>query len=138
KFKKEVSTKGGLYKTFNSQEELEKMLRINIPAILADYKTSSKTVQSNSIPIDEDDKNEEEDEIGFFELFEDSSTDMAELSICLKRIAQFTTDIGNKLDNSTKRLNSINNKPTALRETEIRLILDTLSIDLSNYSQRID
>lgn len=153
-FRVELSSKGVLYKEFNSIEQFESLFRINLTNLIIEKILNQKTPQESLVPlkaisdkyssinelISEVENNDGKlMEIDVFKLVEETTSSLRNVTTSLHSI----TDSLNELTNSLKeRITNINSylhiKDDRLRMSKIKVVTDLLSNDLDEFNKLIN
>lgn len=149
-FKEELSSKGVLYKEFNSIDDFEKLFRINISSLIADkILPGQKNVVIAS--SNEDDKyslinsiiDEVEaksaDDFDVFALLEEIESSANTITKCLVSMTDNISDIGKKVELKTKELHVANNiKDDRLRLQKSQVIVSVLAKELDDFNMKMN
>jgi len=135
-------TKGTLHKEFYSADEFEQLLRINLTSIIGQYSKTNKDFtlkeKTQKAVNNEDVEEDVENEIGLFE-HQDLATEKLQVTTnIISKIADYIDDTTSVMEKANAELKATKNKPQALQEPESRRIIDAFSVELLNYSKRID
>jgi len=143
KFKSSVGDEGGLYWTFSTIEQFEKLIRLHlsrqVQSWLEDNREASEAPDAEPAPtIDRDDlvpiDFEDEGVLDLMEIFEDRTKAMTEIS---ERIANATEELGAKITARAAEINAVKTKGDVSRKVAKRLIANAAS-DMDQYVARME
>lgn len=152
-FKKELSSKGVLYKEFNSITEFETKFRINLTSLIRDI-LGEKEINIKNIPtkaikknkyseIDEFLENVENQDNGnldidIFQLVEDGLTYLSNLTTSMNTITLSMNDLSQRLIFRTNELNKYKHiKDERLRMAKSKMSVNSLAGELDDFTSRL-
>lgn len=144
KFKKEVSSKGVLYGTYKNFDNFKNMVRMHLSRIIQEWRKNLGTeakVSTETSTLSKVRKREKGELINLEEDFEEGFIDLVESGIqnfdavhdVSDRIVQVTQDLGEKMERSTKELESAttHGEPGNLRT--IKSIVNRAAAEMEHY-----
>jgi hypothetical protein len=152
-FKSELSSKGVLYKEFNSTPEFETKFRINLTSLISDY-LKGKVINTNITPsqIDQNDKYSELDEflehvenqdesnldIDIFNLVEEGLTYLNNITLSMNTFTSTIEDFGHRLTSRTDELNKYKHiKDERLKMSKSKTVINLLAGELDDLTSRL-
>lgn len=152
-FKKELSTKGVLYKEFNSIDSFESLFRINIINLIGDQ-ILPKVSQTISLDITAIDKyaainellveveNKKDDtliDLDIFELIEKTMSAFDSVTRTVDSMATTVNDLTVKMQHRTKELNTYTGiKDERLRMNKVKIVINLFASELDEFNARIN
>lgn len=144
-FRSSLGKEGGLYWSFNTVDEFEKLVRLHITRYVQAWRTNELTTQPRSgesnILTKKTEKSsvtDRDDELGLLDLMEQFEDDFATLQEIMGRITAATVDIGNKMAERTTEIEQFRaGSDPANRKAAKRLIAKAAS-DMDQYAHRMD
>ncbi|MBL8870504.1 MAG: hypothetical protein JNK90_11965 [Planctomycetaceae bacterium] len=141
KFRSGLGNEGGLYWSFQSIDDFEKLIRLHLTRQVQKWRSKNAT-KNEVVTVESVTSTEEfvdqEDEIGFLDLMEQFEDEFATVLEIIERIAAATVEIGNKMSARTAETQEFTVGPDAKnRKTAKRLIANAAS-DMDQYVHRME
>ena len=152
-FKKELTSKGVLYKEFNTTKKFESLFRINLTNLIIEKILGAKDfkniVQKNSKSDDKyesitslisevENKDQNLVDIDIFQLVEETTSYLNSVTYSLSSMTTSLNDLANNLSVRTNELNRfIKIKDNRLRFNKVKTIVNLLAKELDEFNHRI-
>ena len=147
KFRSTLGDEGGLYWSFPSIEEFEKLVRLHLTRHIQNWR-SKNSIQKQAIPniekaivkevgIDTEITNLD-DEPGLLDLMEQFEDEFSTITEIMNRIAAATEEIGNKINERTAEIAEFSSGPDSSNRKEAKRLIARAAADMDQYVQRME
>lgn len=142
-FKDSLGEEGGLYWSFSSIEDFEKLVRLHLTRYIQAWKQNNSgelpsTIPTNNVLAETSQQDTIEEDIGLIDLMEKFEDEFETLVEIMERIALATTEVGLKMNERTEETNKFNQGPNAKNRKEVRRLIDKAAIDMDQYTHRME
>ncbi|SDU67564.1 DUF4062 domain-containing protein [Desulfobacula phenolica] len=146
-FRSDLEDKGGLYWSFVSLEDFEKLVRLHLTRHIQTWRSKHSVVTQDKSDIKPSIENEDASDSGSFDLedepgildlmeqFEDEFTTITEIT---ERIATATNEIGEKMSARTVEIKQFASGPDSTNRKEAKRLISRAAADMDQYVQRMD
>lgn len=138
-FKAELTSRGGLYSTFEDQDGFEASLRSHLSVVARKFSGPLQNIQKTSInphlPADTVLKKTEDgsDDLGYLDYIDIYISETKKMTGCLGKINELTTEIGKKLNKRTDQINSAEGS-----SSKVRTFMLMSAGDMNQFSNELD
>jgi hypothetical protein len=143
-FRSSLGDEGGLYWSFVSVEEFEKLVRLHLTRHVQNWRSKHSQPKSDikpSIKKEESfdsEKSALEDEPGLLDLMEQFEDEFATITEITGRIAAATEEIGDKLRTRTAETKEFSSGPDSANRKEAKRLIARVAADMDQYVQRME
>lgn len=146
-FRSNLGDEGGLYWSFISLEDFEKLVRLHLTRHIQTWRSkhSSETQRISNIesPIKKEESLDSEttdleEEPGLLDLMEQFEDEFATLTEITERIAAATKEIGEKMRTRTAETKEFASGPDATNRKEAKRLIARAAADMDQYVQRME
>ena len=139
KFRSSLGEEGGLYWSFQTADEFEKLVRIHLALYIQAWQSQAgmPQIEATITPEDSSDQDDEE-EIGLLDLIEQLEDEFATLVEINSRISSATAEVGNKIEDRTAEITQFAEGPDAQNRKAVKRIITKAAIDMDQYVYRIE
>ncbi len=142
KFRSALGDEGGLYWSFQTSEEFEKLIRLHLTRQVQAWR--AKGIEKKDLPtFRESDTSvvktkNEEDDIGFLDLMEQFEDEFATVVEITERIAAATVEIGEKMSARAAETDEFRTGPDAKDRKAAKRIIANAASDMDQYVHRME
>lgn len=143
KFRSCLGEEGGLYWSFNSAEDFEKLVRMHLTKHVQDWRRKQICPPSSqTLVVSEIEKPQEiggdDDEAGLFDLMEKVEDEFEILGEVCNRIAVATDDIGKRMEERTVETNVFAAGPDSGNKKAAKRLVSKAASDIDQYTTRME
>lgn len=142
KFRKALGDEGGLYWSFQTIEEFEKLIRLHLTRQVQMWRSKSGSKKDLSTVIKADTSAaqamDEEDEIGFLDLMEQFEDEIATVVEISERITVAMVEIGEKISARTTETEEFRTGPDAKDRKAAKRLIANAASDMDQYVHRME
>ena len=140
-FRKGLGETGGLYWSFRSADEFEKLVRMHISRYVQEWAKTGKTgtlghVEERRIVLNS--LVEEEEESGFLDLAERLEDESSLLKEVLGRMADATNEVGGKMEVRTAEFNTFMTSPKRPDRQAAKRLFSQAAADMDQFVHRVE
>lgn len=144
-FRSKLGKEGGLYWSFSTVGEFEKLVRLHLTRHVQAWRSKEGIRQprksQSTVAVEEGNTLAlavQADELGLLDLMEQFEDEFATLQEIMKRIAAATVDIGDKMKERTTETEQFKVGPDATNRKVAKRIIAKAAADMDQYVQRMD
>ena len=144
KFRSSLGDEGGLYWTFQTFDDFEKLVRSHLTKYIQAWQSRNNIPRPSSASEDkitttEDASNQDgDDEIGLLDLMEQFEDEFSTLGEITQRIASATTEIGEKMNARTAETTEFSAGPDAQNRKAVKRLVAKAAADMDQYVHRME
>ena len=137
-FRKDLGEAGGLYWSFRSADEFEKLVRMHISRYVQEWvKTTKASTLEPLVPVD-DNRMEEEKESGFLDLVERFEDESSLLKEVLGRMADATNEVGDKMEVRTADFDKFMTSSDRSDRQAAKRLFSKAAADMDQFVHRVE
>lgn len=146
-FRSSLGNEGGLYWTFQTIDEFEKVIRLHLTRHVHSWlaqsrKTASDAIETSVEPNDDTNVSKDMSSVpfddGLLDLIEQFEVEFETLTEIIERIADATIEIGEKINERTAETNEFAVGPNAKDRKAAKKIIARVVTDMDQYVHRIE
>ncbi len=144
RFRSSLGEEGGLYWSFQTIDEFEKLVRLHLTRHIQRWRSPAEPPQPSTASVEELTTTEEspdqdqEDEIGLLDLMEQFEDEFSTLEEITERIASATSEIGEKMEARTAETNEFAAGPDAQNRKAAKRLVAKAAADMDHYAHRME
>lgn len=142
-FKESLGEEGGLYWSFSSIDDFEKLVRLHLTRHIQAWKQknsveTSSTIPSKNVAVENSQQDNAKEDIGLIDLMEKFEDEFETLVEIMESIAFATTEIGQKMTERTEEINKFKQGPNAKNRKAVKRLINKAAIDMDQYTHRME
>ena len=139
KFRSSLGEQGGLYWSFQTADDFEKLVRMHLTRYIQTWQSQAGMPQiEGTITREDSSDQDDEEEIGLFDLVEQFEDEFATLVEVNSRISSATTEIGNKIEDRTAEITQFAEGSDVQNRRAMKRLIAKAAGDMDQYVHRIE
>lgn len=142
KFRSGLGDEGGLYWTFQTVDDFEKLIRLHLSRQVQGWRSKSAKVTDSIEAVEQVTTTEdiciEDDEVGFLDLMEQFEDEFAIVIEISERIGAATVEIGEKMSMRTEEVKAFSTGPNARSRKAAKRLIANAASDMDQYVHRME
>ena len=145
-FRSTLGEQGGLYWTFQSGDDFERLVRLHLARFVQNWNSQTNQSQSGSVtlaqeedpPLDGHLDSDEEDEPGLLDLVDQFEDDFVGLTEITERIGDTTGELGKKIRSRTSEIENLAGSTNSPSRKVVRRLTANVAFDMDQYVLRME
>lgn len=142
-FRSSLGEQGGLYWTFKTPDEFEKLVTLHLSRHVQKYSGKAGTRQplsesTGSKAISKSSVHDDDEDVGFLDLVDQFEDDMIILKEVLDRITSATREIGKKMKIRTTELTMFKKSPEAADRQAAKRLIAKAAADMDQFTHQLE